>query len=53
MANIEEYLTKHGKSLPRTSTSTFTSGYRHEVDVTPELDVKDAAYYQSLIGILC
>ena len=44
MTNVEEYLTKHGKSLTRKFTSTFTLGYRHEVDVTPELDTKDAAY---------
>ena len=53
MTNFEEYLTKNGKSSPRKATSTFTSGYILEVDVTHELDAKDAAYYQSLIGILC
>ena len=52
VANVEEYLTKHGKSLPHKATSPFTLGYRPEVDVAPELDAKDAAYYQSLIGIL-
>ena len=52
MENVEEYLTKHGNSLPHKATSPFTSIYRPEVDVTPELDAKDAAYYQSLIGIL-
>ena len=32
--------------------SPFTTGYRPEVDVTDELNSTDAAYYQSLIGIL-
>ena len=53
MANIEEYLTKHGESLPRKATPPFASGCRPEVDVTTELDTNDAAYYQSLIEILC
>ena len=53
MANIEEYLTKHGESLPRKATPLFASGCRPEVDVTPELYVKGATYDQSLIVILC
>ena len=52
MVNVKEYLTKHGNSLPRKDTSTFTLGYRPEVYVTTELDAKYATYYQSLIGIL-
>ena len=52
MADVKEYLTKHGKSLPRKSTSPFTSGYWPEFDVTPELDANNAAYYQPLIGII-
>ena len=52
MANVEDYLTKHGMSLPLKSTFTFTSWYQTEVDVNTGLDAKDAAYYQYLIGIL-
>ena len=26
--------------------------YRAEIDISPELDATDAAYYQSLIGML-
>ena len=52
MANIEEYLTKHGESLPRKATPPFASGCRPEVDVTTELYVKGATYDQSLIANL-
>ena len=44
VVNVEKYLNKHGKSLPSKATSPFTSGYRHEVDVSPELDSKYATY---------
>ena len=30
----------------------MSNDYRPEIDVSPELDATDAAYYQSLIGIL-
>ena len=30
----------------------MTSGYRPEIDITPELGSEDAAYYHSLIGVL-
>ena len=30
----------------------FTTGYRPEIDTTAELDPIEAAYYQSLIGII-
>ena len=52
VANVEDYLKKHGKSLPTKASAPISNGYRPEIDVTPELDVKEAAYYQSLIGIL-
>ena len=52
VANVETYLRKLGKSLPRKATAPFTTGYRPEIDTTAELDPIEAAYYQSLIGII-
>ena len=42
---------KHWK-MPYTADTPLTSTYRPELDVSRELNVADAAYYQSLIGIL-
>ena len=50
--NVEEYLAKKGKSLPAKATTPLSSQYRPEMDTTEELGPDDAAYYQSLIGVL-
>ena len=50
--NVETHLKASGESLPIRAKSPFSTGYRPEIDVSPELDATDAAYYQSLIGIL-
>lgn len=50
VSNVEDYLSKHGKKLPKQVKSSLTSKYC--LDVTPELDPSRADYYQSLIGIL-
>ena len=52
VANVESYLRQIGKSLPKRVKSPFSTNYRPEIDTTPELSPKEAAYYQSLIGIL-
>ena len=52
VSNIEKFLHKIGKSLPKRATAPFTTGYRPEIDVSQELDPPYASYYQSLIGIL-
>ena len=52
VGNVEDYLRKHGKKLPKGVKSPLKSNYRPETDVTPELDPSSAAYYQLLIGIL-
>ena len=54
VANVEAYLRKLGKSLPRKATAPFTTGYCPEIDTTAELDPVEqaASYYQSLIGII-
>jgi len=58
--NVEDYLTKVNKKLPTRvnkklptrANTPLSSNYRPEVDVTPELDTTQSAYYQSLVGIL-
>ena len=50
--NVEKHLAREGKSLPTRVKSCWTTNYRPEVDVTPELSPQKAAYYQSLIGVL-
>jgi hypothetical protein len=56
--NVETYLAKqlklgHSKwKLPAKAETPMQTSYRPELDVTPELEPTEAAYYQSLIGIL-
>ena len=42
---------KHWK-LPNKADTPLTTTYRPELDVSRELNVADAVYYRSLIGIL-
>ena len=50
--NVEDYLAKLDKKLNgKVQTPTQTT-HRPELDVSPELSPTEAAYYQSLIGIL-
>ena len=51
--NVEAHLSKIGGKLPTRAATPFSSGYRPEIDVSKELNPTEAAYYQSLIGILC
>ena len=50
--NVEKYLKGKGLCLPVKAPTPFNSGYRPETDVSPELNATDAAYFQSLIGVL-
>jgi len=50
--NVEEHLAKKGEHLPPRAKAPWSTGYRPETDVTPELSSSDAAYFQSLIGVL-
>jgi Reverse transcriptase (RNA-dependent DNA polymerase). len=50
--NVEDYLAKSDSKLPARAKSPWTSNYRPEIDITPELIPVKAAYYQSLIGVL-
>ena len=51
--NVEAHLSKSGGKLPTCAATPFSSGYWPEIDVSEELSPTYAAYYQSLIGILC
>ena len=42
-----------GRSLPKHVTAPFLTGYVPELDMTPELNVDYASFYQSQIGVLC
>ena len=50
--NVEQYLDKKNMKLNRKASAPLSPGYRPELDQSRELDPKEAAYYQSLIGIL-
>ena len=50
--NVEDHLKSINKTLPRKATSPFRGDYRPEIDLSTELNPKQAAYYQSLIGVL-
>ena len=50
--NVEAHLQDRNMKLPARATSPLSSNYRPEVDLTDELGPEEAAYYQSLIGIL-
>jgi hypothetical protein len=53
--NVEEYLAKRGDAnwkLPTKAETPMQTSYRPELDVSPELQPTDAAYYMSLIGML-
>ena len=53
--NVEEYVGRPKNShlkIPSKAETPLTTSYRPELDVSPELMLRDSAYYQSLIGIL-
>ena len=50
--NVEDYLTSKGEKLPYKAPTPLSSGYRPEIDVSPELGGEEASYFHSLIGVL-
>jgi hypothetical protein len=54
VSNCEEYLTREcdGRTLSRKAKTPFKSGYRPELDISPELGPEQATYFQSVIGVL-
>ena len=54
VANVVAQLESKGQGhmLPKRASTSFKGGYQPEMDVSPELNTKNATYYQSQIGIL-
>ena len=52
VSNVESYLREKGMELSSKASTQLSLGYRLKVDVSDELGDEDAAYYQSLIGVL-
>ena len=52
MRNGENKLQDCKYFLPQKVPGPMTTDYRAEIDVSPELNVMDVAYYQSLIGVI-
>jgi hypothetical protein len=50
--NVEAHLLKKNMKLKKKVTAPLTTSYRPELDASDELTPSDAAYFQSLIGIL-
>ena len=50
--NLEEQLQRHNRQLARKVVSPMLESYRPELDASPDIDSREASYYQSLIGIL-
>ena len=50
--NVKAKLKKEGGTLPARNGSPWSSNYRPETDISPELSPEKASYYQSLIGVL-
>ena len=52
IADVETELGKVDQTLRSKVSTPLSSGYRPELDKSPELDAKRANYYQGLIGVL-
>ena len=52
VGNVESHLQSRGEKLMARAKSPWSSNYRPEIDVSPELSPSDAAYFQSLSGVL-
>ena len=52
MQNVEKYLKKEVKKFPPRAETPIGFNYWPEIDFTPELQLKDAVYYQLVIGVL-
>jgi hypothetical protein len=52
--SVEDFLDKNfnGRKLLKRAPTPFESDYAPELDTTPELDSKQATYFQSLVGVL-
>jgi hypothetical protein len=50
--NVEDHLAKTGEKLPCKAPTPLSSGYRPEIDESPELSDTDSSYFHSLVGVL-
>jgi hypothetical protein len=50
--NVDKRLAERGLRLQPKCPTPMTSGYRPELDATPELSDSDIRYFQELIGVL-
>ena len=50
--NFLDYLKKKGEGLSAKALTPMNSGQRPAIDIKPELGVKYAAYFHSIIGVL-
>ena len=50
--NDDAYVQECTHLMPKKAPAPMSNEYRLEIDISPELNATDAAYYQSLIGIL-
>ena len=50
--NVEDLLAIAGKKLPYKAPTPHSSGYRPEIDVSPELGETDASHFHSLVRVL-
>jgi hypothetical protein len=52
VCNVEDHLAKTGEKFPFKAPTPLSSGYRPEIDVSPELGDTDSSYFYSLVGVL-
>ncbi len=52
MRNVDDHLAKAGEKLPYKAPTPLSSGYRPEIDISPELGETDASHFHSLVGVL-
>ena len=53
--NVKDFLARNypSQGLPKRASALFPTNYQPKLDVTPELNVDQASFYQSQIGVLC
>ena len=50
--NLDEVTKNKRLKIPKKELTRMSSGYIHELDMTPELDADDTRFYQEIIGML-
>jgi hypothetical protein len=53
--NAKQWFTENHPELryPSKCSAPFSTKYRPECDISPELEAKEASYFQYIIGVLC